>query len=141
MKRILTTLLLMAGSKMLKNALPQRESMMEMSRLRAYAMYIRGVKSVRMLFIGRLFMGACLGFLFFGLVLLHVSLFIYSPWDDEVKMWIGLAMAVAYITGSIYIFKMVFSEKEWLKIFHVDKMADKLRKTPEPQEHYQGQVA
>ena len=79
---------------------------MELTRLKMSLMYVRTIKTFRLLFMSLLSMGICLIFLLVGLILFHVSLFFYAPWSMETKMLVGfLSSAIYLLATSVVIFQ------------------------------------
>jgi len=89
-------------------------------------MYVRSIKALRFLFLGMLCMAMCLLFLMTGLIVLHVSLFVYTPWTMATKMLVGLLCSLIYFLAAFGIFYQIFSSERWLKIFHAERLTEDL---------------
>ncbi len=126
MKKILTTLFLIFFSGKLKGVMPYRKTYMDLIRLRTSFLYLKGVESCRLLCISLLCMGVCLMLFILSLILFHVVLFLYTPWSNETKMFVGLLFATIYFLIAVAAFFFISSKKEWAKIFHVDSVMDHL---------------
>jgi hypothetical protein len=127
MRKTLWTLLLLWGSSALKGLQTSNSGHMELTRLKMSLMYVRSIKTFRLLFISLLGIGVCLVFLFVGLILFHVSLFLYAPWSMETKMLLGLFCSVVYLMATFIMFSRIFASDKWLNIFHADTIMDHLR--------------
>jgi hypothetical protein len=82
-------------------------------------LYLKSIKTFRLLFVSLLGIGISLVFLLTSLVLFHVSLFLYTPLSPLIKMGIGFFFAAVYFGIAFLIFSKIFSESRWLEIFHV----------------------
>jgi hypothetical protein len=122
-KKLMTVLFL--AFKAMKGFNPSRysRSMVDLARLKASLMYVKSIETARLLFVSILGIGICLTLLSSALLLFHVTLFLYAPWTAEVKLWVGLAFAAVYLGIAIKAFSYVFSETQWLKIFHAEDLA------------------
>jgi hypothetical protein len=134
MKKALWTLFLLWASSAVKGLQASQGGHMELTRLKISLIYVRSIKTFRMLFMSLLGMGVCLVFLFLGLILLHVSLFLYAPWGMEIKMLVGLLCSAVYLLAASAIFSSIFASDKWLNIFHADAIMDHLRKEAIPKD-------
>ena len=99
---------------------------LDLARLRISLIYLRSIETFRLLFISLLGLGVCLIFLLSGLILFNVTLFLYTPWSNEAKMYIGFILAASYFLVAGGAFLYIFSQTKWLKIFHADNMVGRL---------------
>jgi len=107
-------------------------SFMDLARLKASLMYVKSIETFRLLFVSFLGVGISLVFLLSGLALFHTALFLYTPWTAGVKLWVGLFFALGYLLIALKAFSYIFSESQWLKIFHAaDVMDDIVGKSAE----------
>jgi hypothetical protein len=126
MKKTLLTLLLL-GFKAIKGAQNPRafhRSFMDLARLKASLMYVKSIETFRLLFVSALGIGICLVLLTSSLVLFHATLFLYAPLSAQAKMWAGFSFALVYFLVAFKAFSYVFSESQWLKIFHAEDVVD-----------------
>ncbi len=133
MKKLIGTFLLMLATSAIKGM--QAPTHLELTRLKMSLMYLRFIKTFRLLFFSVLGMAASMIFLLAGLILFHVSLFVYAPWSMIVKLWVGLAFSVAYLTVTLVIFYQIFSSNHWSKIFHADNIIKYLHKEGALKDH------
>jgi hypothetical protein len=126
MRKTLWTILLLWASSAVKGLQANQGNHIELTRLKASLMYVRSIKTFRLLFMSLLSMGVCLVFLFVGLILFHVSLFLYAPWSVGTKMLVGLLCSVVYLLATFIMFAQIFASDKWLKIFHADAIMDHL---------------
>ena len=105
------------------NPTRNHRSFLYLARLKASLMYVKSIETARLLFVSMLGIGICLTLLSISLLLFHATLFLYAPWNAEVKMWVGLAFALVYFGIAVKAFSYVFSEAQWLKIFHAEDIA------------------
>jgi len=101
---------------------------LELTKLKFFLTYVRLVKTLRLLFMSLLSMGVCLVFLLTAIILLHVSLFLYAPWDRETKMVVGLTCSIFYLLATLVVFYQAFASDKWLRIFHADGIMNHLHK-------------
>jgi len=134
MRKILWTSLLLWASSAAKGLMSNQGEHMETTRLKMSLMYVRSIKTFRLLFMSLLSMGVCLILLFMGLVLFHVSLFLYAPWSMETKMTVGLLCSLFYLLATYVLFSKIFASDKWLKIFHAEGILDHLHKEVIPKE-------
>src|SRR5579872_1429234 len=100
MRKTLWTLFLLWASSAIKALQADQGGHMELTRLKMSLMYVRSIKTVRLLFMSLLSMGVCLVFLFVGLILFHISLFLYAPWSMGTKMLVGLLCSAVYLLAT-----------------------------------------
>jgi hypothetical protein len=124
MKRILLTLLTLAWTSFLKSSNTTQAQSIQ-TKMSLY--YLKGIKTTRLLFMSLLGVGICLILLWTGLVVVHVSLFLTS-WEPQTKLLVNLIFGLVYITVAVGTFSFVFSETLWLKMFHMDKTMENLKK-------------
>jgi hypothetical protein len=99
----------------------------EITKLKMAKLYVKGVESLRLLFIAIFGMGVCLVFLLSAIVLFHTIILFYMPWDVQTKICVSLVFAGMYLIIAIASFGYVFSQLKWLKMFHADKILDQLK--------------
>ena len=118
MNKTIWAFLLLLVSSAFKGFKTNQGNNMDLARLKVSLMYVRSVKTFRLLFMSLLSMGVCLIFLLVGLVLFHVSLFLYTPWSTGTKMLVGLSCSLVYLLAALAMFSQIFASDKWLKIFH-----------------------
>ena len=126
MRKALWTLLALGASSLVKQIRTNPGNHMELARLKLSLLYLRSIKTFRLLFMSLLSMGVCLTFLLVGLILLHATLFLYAPWSIETKMLVGLTGSVAYLVAAFVMVSKTFASDKWLKTFHADTLTNKL---------------
>ena len=94
-----------------------QEAFKDMTQLKLQLLYLRMVKTTRVLFMTTFGMGICLVFIFASLVLFHATFFLYAPLTVNAKMWIGFACAAIYLFIAVKVFTSIFAEEKWIKIF------------------------
>ena len=127
MKKTLWTLLLLWASAAIKGLQANQGDHMAITRLKMSLMYVQTIKTFRLLFMSLLSMGVCLVLLLAGIILLHVSLFLYAPWSVETKMLVGLFSSVIYLLASFVLFSKIFAADKWLEIFHAHGIMEHLK--------------
>ncbi|MCR4337200.1 MAG: hypothetical protein NUV91_05290 [Candidatus Omnitrophica bacterium] len=120
MRKTLMTGLVFLVLNMLKGANPYRKAPLEFTKLKLSIWGLQSIKTMRLLFMSLLGVGVCLIFLMSGLVLFHVGIFLYAPWDFETKMGFTFVCAAIYIGIAVSVFFYLFSEKKWSQIFHAE---------------------
>jgi hypothetical protein len=128
MKKALWTFLVLGVSSVMKRLQAHQGGHMELTRLKMSLAYIQSIKTFRLLFMSLLSMGACLIFLFVGLILFHATLFLYAPWGMATKMCVGLFCSAGYLLLTYILFTRTFDSDKWLKIFHADAIINLLQK-------------
>jgi hypothetical protein len=136
MKKTLWTLFLLWATSAIKGLKANQGDHMEITRLKMSLLYVRTIKTFRLLFMSLLSMGVCLVLLLAGIILLHISLFLYAPWSAETKMLVGIWSSVIYLLVSFALFSRIFAADKWLEIFHAEGIMEQLKK----QEALSGQV-
>ena len=132
MRKTLWALFLLWASSAIKGLQASQGDHMELTRLKASLMYVRAIKTFRLLFMSLLGMGLCLVLLFMGLILFHVSLFLYSPWGMETKMLVGFLCSVIYLLAGLAVFSKIFAPDKWLEIFHAHGIMEHLKGEASP---------
>jgi len=130
MKKALWSFLMLWASSAMKGLQSNPGGHLELTRLKMALMYVRGIKTFRLLFMSLLGMGFCMVLLFTGLILFHATLFLYSPWSMETKMLVGFLCSAVYLLLTLTLFYKIFSQDKWLKIFHYDQPDRSDFKTP-----------
>ena len=120
MKRTLWALLLLWASSAVKGFQANQGGRMELTRLKMSLMYVQTIKTFRLLFMSLLSMGICLILLLAGIILFHVSLFLYAPWSMETKMMVGFLSSAVYLLATAALFSRIFAADKWLDIFHAE---------------------
>jgi hypothetical protein len=128
MRKTIWTLLLLWASSAVKGLQTSQGGQMEVTRLKMSLMYLRAIKTFRLLFMSLLGMGFCLVLLLMGLIIFHVSLFLYSPWSIETKMLVGFLSSAVYLLATIVLFSKIFAADKWLEIFHAEGILDQLNR-------------
>lgn len=137
MKKMIGTVLLLMASSAFKGLRANTGGHLELTKMRMSLLYLRSIKTFRLLFMSMLSMGVCLIFLFTGLILLHLSLFLYAPWSVETKMMVGLISSLVYLLITAALISQIFASDKWLKIFHADALMDHLHKETAPKDDVQ----
>ena len=131
MKKSLWSLGLMLFSGMMqKFTLSQRQGYSQMTRLRIKLLYLKTIKTCRLLFLNFLGVGACLVFLLSSIIIFNITLFLYAPYAAQAKMWLGFFLAAVYLSIAVWAFSYVFSEEKWLRMFHAHNMLKNTGETP-----------
>jgi hypothetical protein len=138
MKKTFWTLFLLWASSAIKGLQANQGDHMAMTRLKMSLMYVRTIKTFRLLFVSLFGMGVCLVLLLAGIILLYVSLFLYAPWSADTKMIVGILSAVIYLLGSFALFSSIFASDKWLAIFHAEGIIDELKKQEDDSIHMSG---
>lgn len=134
MKKTLWAFLLFAVSSAIKGLQANQGGPMELTRLKMSLVYVRSIKTVRLLFMVLLGMGVCLVLLFVSLVLFHITLFLYAPWSVGTKMLVGLLCSAVYLSATFVMFSQIFASGKWLSIFHADAIMEHLHKKEVPKD-------
>ncbi len=124
MQKMLMLLFSMVFSGALKGVYTHRQTYVEIMRTKMSLMYLKGVKTSRLLFLSLLGVGICLLCVLAGLALLHTTLFLYAPWSGQTKMIIGLVFSAMYLGIGGMAFRYIFDQGKWLKMFHAEDLLD-----------------
>lgn len=101
-----------------------RRILFSMTQVKAAQFYVRGVKNVRIFFLGILFVMFSLVLLASGLLLIQTALFTYSQWSVQVKFIIALVLGGVELLGAIFILFCIFREENWVKFCGIQKVLD-----------------
>jgi hypothetical protein len=126
MKKPVGAVLALLASSIFRRLIAGPSLRLETAKLKLSLMYVKSIKTFRLLFLSLLSIGICLVLLLTGLVLFHVSLFLYAPWSPLTKMLVGLLCSVLYITVAVLFIYQIFDADNWMKIFHADGITDHL---------------
>lgn len=118
MKRNIMALLFFFLTRAAQKLTVNQAAFKDMTQLKMQLLYLRMVKTTRMLFLTTFGMGICMVFVFASLVLFHATFFLYAPLTITAKMWIGFTCSVIYALIAVQIFASIFAEEKWLKIFN-----------------------
>jgi len=127
MKKTLWAFLLLWISSAVKGLQANQGGHVELTRLKMSLMYVRAIKTFRLLFMSLLGVGICMVLLFTGLILFHVSLFLYTTWSMETKLLVGFLSSAVYLLATLIIFSQVFAPEKWLEIFHAHGLIEHLK--------------
>lgn len=119
----------------LKDLGQYKDNTVEAAKLQSYIVYLKSIRTMRLLFISILGIGFCLLLLVSGIFLFHLSLLLYGPWSNNTKMIITLVSAAIYIGGSIGVFIYIFSQKKWMEIFNADDIVEKVKEKTSAQQN------
>ncbi|HQP91426.1 MAG TPA: hypothetical protein PLU24_01990 [Candidatus Omnitrophota bacterium] len=78
---------------------------------------LNAVNALKALFINLFLMILSLFFVFLGLILLPVSIIMFSPWDDHTRMWAGIIVSFAYLLTSVVMYLWMFERTRWNRNF------------------------
>ena len=115
----MTNLFLLA-SNLIRGFNPYRKASVDLTKIKMSIWYLHGIKALRLLFISLLGAGMCLVLFMSGLILFHLAIVLYVPWEPQVKLGFTLMCAVIYILLAGGFFSYAFAEDKWLKIFNAD---------------------
>jgi hypothetical protein len=91
-------------------------------KIKAAQFYVRGVKNLRILFLGVFFAMFSLVLLGSGLFLIHMALFTYSEWSFQAKFVTAFVLGGMELLGAIIILFYLFREENWIKFFGIQKV-------------------
>jgi hypothetical protein len=134
MKKTLWTFLLLWASSAIKGLQANQGGHMELTRLKLSLMYVRSIKTFRLLFMSLLGMGFCLVLFLMGFIVFQMSLFLYSPWSAGTKMMVGFLSSAIYLLAALFFVSKIFAADKWLEIFHAEGIMDHLHKEAIPQD-------
>ena len=98
--------------------LGQRQGYKNVAQLRIRLLYLRTIKTCRLLFLNFLGVGMCLVFLLSSILIFNAAFFFYAPYDPQTKMWVGFCLAAVYFLMAAGVFYSMFTEEKWLRMFH-----------------------
>lgn len=132
MNKLLLTSLFALFSKLreLKSSQPGDS---DLAKLKISMVYVKGVESIRLLFLSFLALGLGIFLLLGSVTLFYVVVFAYMPWTDQTKIAVGLWSAAVFLFAAVGIFLRIFDQGQWVKMFHVDKLPEIL--SSHSQEH------
>ncbi|MFH1983474.1 MAG: hypothetical protein ABIL58_16650 [Pseudomonadota bacterium] len=103
-----------------------RRLSIQLLKIEAVTGYLHGVQMARLTVIGLMRMGLLIGFIGFGMLLLHAGLFILLPWSVETKAVLGIFLGLAYMTIGSIVLHLSVDEKRWMKKSGVAEMLEKV---------------
>ncbi len=127
------TSLFLFVSNLIRGFNPYRKASVDLTKLKISIWYLRSIKALRLLFFSFWGAGLCLIFLLAGLILFHLAIVLYAPWEPQVKMVVTFAAAAIYILGGVGLFSYIFAEDKWLKMFNAQGLMDELTDFSEPE--------
>lgn len=84
--------------------------------------YLSGINILKAAFINLFILSLSLFLVLAGLILLPVSVVIFSSWDNSTKILVGIIIAVIYIAAGFLISLWMFEETRWNRRFlHKEK--------------------
>ncbi len=91
-----------------------RQLSLQLLRIEAAKAYIHGVKMARLSTLMLMRLGLVIGLICFGMVLVHICLFILLPWSIESKAILGLGLGLVYLIGGGVVLYINMSEQNWM---------------------------
>lgn len=61
-----------------------------------------------------------------GLIMIPISICLFSDWETNVKLIVALSFGFVYIVAPALLLIALMSEKRWLRIFHADKLVQNI---------------
>lgn len=107
-----------------------QESTLELAKLKISLVYLKSIKTFRVLFMSLFAIGTCIVLMTIGIILFHIILLVYFPWSIQTKVVVSLGFVVAYFIAVIFICAQLFLESKWLRIFHAEALAQSLMREP-----------
>lgn len=129
----MTSLFLLASNFIRGFTAPYRKASVDLTKLKISIWYLQSIKSLRLLFISIVGVGACLILFMSGLILFHLAIILYAPWGPQVKMGFTLVSAFIYILAAAGLFSYAFAEDKWLKIFNAESLMKEFEDSSEPE--------
>ncbi len=126
MNRILLTSLAMWAVNFFKGLNLDVSPSVKISRLKMAILYVQGIKTMRLLFMSLLALGACLVFLLVGLIIFNVTIFMYTSFDVQTKMYLGFSFTAVFLLIAAGFFALMFQEERWASMFHTKAMIKEL---------------
>jgi hypothetical protein len=77
--------------------------------------YLHGVRLARLLTLRLLWMGLIISLICFGVMLIHVGIFLLLPCPLETKVLLGLILGLFYTVTGIVLLIVCMDEKRWMK--------------------------
>ncbi len=93
----------------------ERRRLVRLGKIQAAVAYVKGVRAARLGVMALVGLVVCSMVLFLGLVLFHVALFIYVPWEIEVKLLVMALLGLAYIIAAVAVMAAALSQKRWMR--------------------------
>jgi hypothetical protein len=97
-------------------------------KIKAVKAYLLGIKTIRIFFLGALFVLFSLVLFASGLLLLHIALFTYSGWTVQVKFFVALLLGGLEIFAASGILFYLFSEETWVKLSGIKHLPNSVLK-------------
>lgn len=134
MNKLLFSSLILGAKNFFKVLNQEPSSAPNIDRMKMTLLYVKGIKTMRMLFLSFLGVGICVVFLMVGLILFNMTLFTYTLLDMQTKMYVGFGLSFVYLFIASAIFQYVFSQDNWLVMFNAKELMKDLRGSEENME-------
>ena len=112
---------------------PRRKKSAELIKLRLSILYLKCIKTARLLVINVVGFMVCMVLFIAGIILFHLAILLCSPWSAEFKMKFTFLCAAVYIVVSGAIIRLIISEENWLKIFHAHTVLKEVHDLSHPE--------
>lgn len=123
----MTSLLFSAFSKLISSyvgRLHDDTGSRDIDRLRMSLLYVKGVKTLRLLFVAGVAVGICMVLLLSGLTFFGLTLLFFTPLAVETKMYIGFGAALVLCGAAAFAFQQIFSPARWMDMFHTKELLE-----------------
>ena len=105
----------------LRLARSKQKDMAHLARIRAAIFYVKGVKAMRLTFLGYLGLSLLCLLLGSGFILLHIGLFFYLPWTIAAKGLLLLVLGALYLAIGAIALAVLSSEGLWMRLTQADR--------------------
>ena len=109
---------------LLVNTVKKCENGTALMKIKAARVYVVGVKKTRAFFLGAVFVLVAFAMLINGLSLIQTAVFMYSTWNNDVKLTVALAIGALELAAAVGILYCLFSEERWGRFFGINKVVD-----------------
>ena len=92
-----------------------RQLSLQLLKIEAVKVYLRGVRMARSSAIGLMRMALFIMLISFGVLLLHAGLFLLLPWSVEAKAILGICLGLAYLVVGGVALHSAMAEKTWMR--------------------------
>ena len=106
-----------------------RHLSLQLLEIEAAKTYVQGVRISRLVVMAIIGMLFVTGLTLFGLVLLHVGIFMLLPVDNATKACVAVALGLVYMAAGIWVLMKVLAEKVWLEKSGANEMIRSVTKS------------
>lgn len=99
-----------------------RETSMDLVKMKTLTYYIKGVKTLRLMYLGIFLLLLLFIFMINGFFLIHLAVFYYIPWSRDAKLLAIFSLGMGYFLIPLGIYLYCASQKYWMRLSKANSM-------------------